>query len=253
MNFAGILRQFMFKSISKIRNLIKRNRMDNRTQEERNAKCEKIIRNHIIWSMGAGLIPIPVADFFAVSAVQLDMIRQLCKQHGVDFKETEGKAVITALVGSGMARLGAGAVKVIPGVGSILGGVTMSILSGASTFALGQVFNKHFQTGGTFLDFDVDRLKKYYQEQFEKGKKVAADLKKEEEMKKKKAESQAKEKAEEEVASKQKAAKTSFEGKDDISMDDVLEKLKELSNLRDQGIISEEEFQEMKKKLVKEF
>ena len=134
--------------------------MDTRNSEERNAKSEKIIRNHIIWSMGAGLIPIPIADLFAVSAVQLDMIRQLCKQYDIDFKETEGKAIITALAGSGMARVGAGAVKVIPGVGSLLGGVTMSVLSGASTYALGQVFKRHFQTGGTFLDFDVDRLRK---------------------------------------------------------------------------------------------
>ena len=44
---------------------------------ERTKHAETIIRNHVIWSMGAGMIPILVADVFAVSALQLDMIRQL--------------------------------------------------------------------------------------------------------------------------------------------------------------------------------
>ena len=224
--------------------------MDNRSFEERNEKCEKIIRNHIVWSMGAGLIPIPVADFFAVSAVQLDMIRQLTKQFNVDFKETEGKAVITALAGSGMARLGAGAVKVIPGVGSLLGGITMSVLSGASTFALGQVFKRHFETGGTFLDFDVDRLRKYYQEQFEKGKKVARDIKKEEEEKKKASKADNGMDANEPSATNETVEEQADE---DVTMDGVLEKLKELSKLRDDGVISDEDYKKMKKKLVDEF
>ena len=60
---------------------------------ERIESADKIIRNHIVWSMGAGLIPVPIADFFAVSAIQLDMVRQMCKLYDVDFKETEGKAV----------------------------------------------------------------------------------------------------------------------------------------------------------------
>ena len=61
----------------------------------------------------------------------------------------------------------------------------MSVFSGASTYALGEVFREHFETGGTFLDFDPGRLKKYYQEKFEKGKKVAQEIREEEERKKK--------------------------------------------------------------------
>ena len=62
----------------------------------------------------------------------------------IDFSEQAGKASITALTSSGLARLGARAVKFIPGVGTILGGVAMGVLSGASSYALGQVFKKHF-------------------------------------------------------------------------------------------------------------
>ena len=198
-------------------------------KSERIKLSNSIIQNHMIWSMGAGLIPIPIADFFAVSAIQLDMIRQMCKVYDVDFKETEGKAIITSLTGSGIARLGArAAIKFIPGIGSIIGGITMAILSGASSYALGEVFKKHFETGGTFLDFDPSRLKKFYDEKFEKGKKVAEKIKKDQEKK-------------EEIIEKTKAK---------TSPPNLVEKLTELAELKKEGLISEEEFEKMKKKLI---
>ena len=70
----------------------------------------------------------------------------------------------------GLARLGARAITFIRSVGSIIGIITLKILSGASSNATGELFKKHFETGGTFLDFNLDRLKKYYDEKFEKGK-----------------------------------------------------------------------------------
>jgi len=92
-------------------------------KELRKENANSIIRNHMIWSMGAGFIPVPIADFFAVTAIQLDMIRQLSRLYDVDFKETSGKAIITSLSGASVARMGSRVIKFIPGVGSILGGV----------------------------------------------------------------------------------------------------------------------------------
>ena len=114
--------------------------------EEKIITANGVIRSHMMWSMVAGLIPVPVADFFAVSAIQLDMVRQLCKIYEVDYKETELKAVVSSLVGSVMAKAGARALKFIPGIGSVIGGVTMAVLSGGSSYALGEVFKKHFET-----------------------------------------------------------------------------------------------------------
>ncbi len=190
-------------------------------------EANSIIKNHMIWSMGAGFIPVPIADFFAVSAIQLDMIRQLAKLYDIDFKETEGKAVITSLTGSGLARLGARAVKFIPGVGSVIGGVTMAILSGGSSYALGEVFKKHFETGGTFLDFDPARLKKYYNEKFEKGKQYARKIRDEQE--------------EVQNVVKTNTHSTSF---------DLVEQLEKIGKLKEQGVLTEEEFEIMKKKVL---
>jgi len=191
-------------------------KVTNKTDE-----ANSIIKNHMIWSMGAGFIPVPIADFFAVSAIQLDMIRQMCKLYEIDFKQTEGKAIITALTGSGLARLGARAIKFIPGVGSILGGVTLAVLSGGSTYALGEVFKKHFETGGTFLDFDPSRLKKYYDDKFEKGKEMAKEVQK-------------KQAEKEEI----------------VTNTNLVDQLKSIIKMKEDGLLTEEEFAIMKKKVL---
>ncbi len=211
---------------------------DTSTQEAKSKHANSIVKNHMIWSMGAGFIPVPIADFFAVSAINLDMIRQLSKVYEVDFKETEGKAVITSLTGGGLARLGARAVKFIPGVGSMLGGVTLAVLSGASTYALGEVFKKHFETGGTFLDFDPSRLKKYYDEKFEKGKQMAREMEKEVRKQHQKATQKA------EVMEEN--GNVTPDSDDDK---DVLTQLEALNALKKDGAITEEEFELLKKKL----
>jgi len=218
--------------------------------KERSDHAETIIRSHVIWSMGAGFIPVLIADIFAVSALQLDMIRQLCRVYDVNFQETQGKAIVTSLTGSTLARMGAGSiVKLIPGIGSLLGGVTVSIFAGASTYALGEVFKRHFQSGGTILDFDPARLKKIYKEKFEKGKKVVQELRN---RKKKKA-------AEKAEATETAAEKTVEEISEDAPLEpqsqklDVIGKLRELADLRDSGILTEEEFDAMKKKLLDKF
>ncbi len=203
-------------------------------KSDRSKHADTVIRNHIIFSMGAGFIPIPVADIFAVGASQLDMIRQLCKVYDIDFQETQGKAVVSALTSSTLARIGAGSLaKAIPFVGSLIGGFANSIMAGASTYALGEVFKRHFETGGTILDFDVERLKKVYQEKFEKGKEVAKDLKEEQE-------AGFKAKAEEPTAPT-------------MPNTGVIQRLKELADLKEAGILTQEEFEEMKRKILNSF
>ena len=217
-----------------------------------NEKADTIIRNHMVWAMGAGLIPVPIADFFAVSAIQLDMVRQISKLHNIDFSETAGKASITALTGSGLARIGARAVKFIPGVGSVLGGITMAVLSGASTYALGEVFKKHFETGGTFLDFDPGRLKKFYDEKFEKGKELANEIKKEQEDEASTIKASTVIVSNEELVESVSKKKVKKKTNDQPTPKDPLSQLQAIAKMKEEGFLTEEEFQIMKKKIFKE-
>ncbi len=228
-------------------------------KDSQSAHANTVIRNHVVWSMGAGLIPIIIADIFAVSALQVDMIKQLCNAYGKDFEHTKGKAYVTALSSSTLARLGARSIiKLIPGVGSYVGGVAVSIFAGASTYALGQVFKAHFESGGTILDFDPERVKKYYQEMFEKGKQKAKQWQDEEvENPSPSVDVTPTNEAEEEIVEAPEKASDSAEPIEDESKieieNDPLAKLQKLADLKDKGIITEEEFIQMKTKLIDSF
>ena len=149
------------------------------SQKERQSL--KTVKNYMWWSMGAGLIPIPVLDLAAIASVQLKMLSDVSKVYEIPFEENRGKALISTLVGFVMERSVAfGSVssllKVIPGVGALAGAPTMALSCGAYTWALGKVFIKHFETGGTFLNFDPEQVKEYFKQQFEEGRKMATGM-----------------------------------------------------------------------------
>ena len=140
----------------------------------------QVVKKYTWWAAGAGLIPFPAVDMAAVTGVQVKMLKDLADIYKVDFPREKGKVAIGALVGgvapTQLARGFLGSViKGVPVLGPAVGGATVPIFAGASTYAVGRVFIQHFASGGTFLDFDPAKVRKYYSEQFERGKKVAAD------------------------------------------------------------------------------
>ena len=240
----------------------KKRKMSTEKDSGRSNHADTIIRNHVIWSMGAGMIPILIADIFAVSALQLDMIRQLTRVYDIDFEETQGKALVTSLTSSALARIGAGSViKLIPGIGSFIGGATVSLFAGASTYALGEVFKKHFASGGTILDFDPDRLRKMYKEKFEKGKKVAKQWEKSakaetgDNFNVPAEEETAPPKAAKDNTAKTEAEKATTTKKSTVAdaTDEIMDKLKKLAELKEAGIITEAEFNQMKQRILDKF
>ncbi|MEZ4464839.1 MAG: DUF697 domain-containing protein [bacterium] len=183
---------------------------------------DAIIRTHVLWATGAGAVPVPLLDLAAVSGIQLDMLKQLAACHGVAYTEQQGKSWLSVLSASLVARIGANALKLIPGIGSLIGGVSMAITSGASTYALGKVASEHFEKAGTFDDLDVEAAKVRYAEAFEEGKKVARE---------------------------QAEASPAAPARED---DDVTSRLERLGALREKGLLTEAEFQAAKKQTLGE-
>ncbi len=155
--------------------------MEKKKENTKEKNIDDILKKHSYWAVGAGLIPVPIVDIAAVTAIQLDMLKQICSFYEMDYSEEQGKAWISALVSSTMssvvARVGASAVKSIPVVGSIIGATSMSIISGASTYALGKVFINHFEDGGTLENLDKEKVKEFYKEKVKEGKDIAKKLK----------------------------------------------------------------------------
>ena len=144
---------------------------------EKKYKADNIIKNHVMFATGAGAIPIPLLDFAGVTAVQLDMMKKLTNLYNENYSENVGKAFIASLTSTSIARMGASLIKAIPIVGTALGVVSMSIMSGASTYALGNVITQFLEKGIGFKDFNEDMARKIYEENLEKGKKIAEELK----------------------------------------------------------------------------
>jgi uncharacterized protein (DUF697 family) len=148
---------------------------------EKEQTAQKVVKNYMWWSMGAGLIPVPLVDLVAVAGVQLKMLAEISKIYGVQFQENRGKALIASLVGyvvPGSLSFGSvgSLLKAIPGVGTLVGAPSMALFCGASTYALGKVFIQHFESGGTFLSFDPAKVKEHFQREFAEGGKIAAEL-----------------------------------------------------------------------------
>ncbi len=150
-------------------------------EELREIKASKIVKRYMLWSMGAGLIPLPLVDTAVLSGVQLKMLVELSKHYQVRFCKNMGKSVIATLVGFTTANSLRGSVltsfmKALPGVG-LLGVVSMPIYSGALTYAIGKLFIQHFESGGTLLTFKPYKVKKHFAKLYKEGQQVASDLK----------------------------------------------------------------------------
>lgn len=152
-------------------------------REETGTNEDSIIRNHILASMGVGLIPVPLVDLIALTGVQLNMLRKLAKIYGVEFFKDKGKHLIASLLGSSVPVTVGGSlsslVKMIPVVGQVTGALTMPVTAGATTYAIAKVFAMHFASGGTFLDFNPETVKAYYAGMLKEGEQqVTEDLEK---------------------------------------------------------------------------
>ena len=70
---------------------------------ESKGRAEAIIADHVIYSMLAAAIPVPVADIAAVTAVQLDMVRGLAEHYSIKYEVERGKAIVLSLAGASAA------------------------------------------------------------------------------------------------------------------------------------------------------
>ena len=144
-------------------------------------KADLVIRNHMLAACAASIVPVPVVDMAAITVVQINMIRKLAAMHGKTFSESSVRNTIAALVG-GVGSQSVGIVagvsiaKAIPVVGWAVGIVALPTIVGASTYAIGRVFLRHFEEGGAIHDISADKMKAYYAEQRDSGKKVVASL-----------------------------------------------------------------------------
>ncbi len=143
---------------------------------------DAIIRKRVYGAIGIGFIPVPLVDFLGLTALQLELIHALTKAYGVEFKKERVKSIISSLCGgiltTASVPLAASLLKSIPVVGFTAGAASISIMGGASTYALGWVFDRHFRKGGNLIDFNTEEAKTYFKDKVEEGKTFIGKIKK---------------------------------------------------------------------------
>lgn len=150
---------------------------ENTTLAVKAAAANDIVNNNIALAMAAGLTPIPWVDFAAITAVQLKLGKELADYYSVDYKEEQVKGTVVALLGAYASTAGATTVatalaKFIPGLGAVIGAVTLPVLAGALTYAVGKVFIAHLASGGTFLSLNAPDVQAGFLREVENGKQM---------------------------------------------------------------------------------
>jgi len=143
--------------------------------------AENTIKNHIIASMSMSLIPVPLVDVSALTATQLSLLQRLCLYYDIPFEDGDLKPLLTALISGATPVLGivgiSSLIKTIPGIGTLAGTASLSVISGTITYAVGQTFMLHFAAGGTLEDLDMQQAKAFFKHELKNGRQFVQTLK----------------------------------------------------------------------------
>lgn len=136
-------------------------------------KADKLITDFSFGSGLTGFIPIPFVDTIGLVSVQRLMIYKLSKIYEVPYSKELAKVWASTLMGgltaSAVSPLLGTAVKLIPGIGTLAGGTSMAVLGSSATYAIGKVFQQHFEKGGTLDNFNPETAQTTLHEALEKG------------------------------------------------------------------------------------
>lgn len=113
--------------------------------KELEKKCHIAIHSATAAAATAGALPIPMSDAVPITAAQIGMIIALGKAFDVTLSEAAAKSI----VGVGLTQQAGRAVasnilKMVPGVGTVVGGVVGATTAAALTEALGWIVADDF-------------------------------------------------------------------------------------------------------------
>lgn len=150
--------------------------MSDVTQEpsKRLEQAHARVRRNVYWALGIGLVPLPLVDLIALTAVQVRMLKQLSDLYGLSFSDGRARTLVWSLVtGVGAAATGtlAGSlIKLVPFAGMLVGTVGVPVVAAALTQAIGDLFIMHFEAGGTLLTFDVEAMRGHFRQEYDRAK-----------------------------------------------------------------------------------
>ncbi len=135
----------------------------------------EIINRYTLFAAGVGVVPSPMVNSVGIAVMEIAMIDELAKNYNFGFptKQALVKAFLSLVFSIGpvyLAMKSKSAVSAIPVVGMVLSAGIYSIAGAISVYAVGKVFQRHFESGGKTLSMDNAFLKKIFKEAYQEGK-----------------------------------------------------------------------------------
>jgi uncharacterized protein (DUF697 family) len=137
--------------------------------------ARETIDTHVMLAVGASMIPSPLVDIVAITGIEVRLIGALARIYGypVPTKLVLGK-LLASLIGS----LGPlyfttkiySTVKAIPLVGHAAVAGLLAAVNGAAVYAVGRVFQEHYESGGLFLSGDPAGIRRLFRLRYHEGK-----------------------------------------------------------------------------------
>jgi uncharacterized protein (DUF697 family) len=143
------------------------------------AKVEEIIKNRSLLSAGIGIIPVPVVNLLSVMAIQINMVQDITRLYNVEVKKSWIKNIISSVLGglatTGLSGVAAGSLVAVPLVGTSLAVLSAPALNGLTTYAIGYMFVRYFESPDGILKTNFKALGDWFKEGFKDGREKLGD------------------------------------------------------------------------------
>jgi uncharacterized protein (DUF697 family) len=144
------------------------------------ARAEEIVKNRSLVAAGIGLVPLPAFNLISATVIQVSMVQSITRLYNIEVKKSWIKNVIASVLGgaaaiglSGAATRGLGAVPVL---GTSLAVLSAPAMNGLTTYAVGYMFIRYFESPEGFLKANVRALGEWFAEGFRDGREKLGGL-----------------------------------------------------------------------------
>ena len=145
-------------------------------------KADACIKNHVIAAMGVALVPSFFIELSGVTGIEVSLIMDLANIYGfpIPNRLIAYKILLSLILTLGplylIIRLRP-AIKMVPVAGQAAYFGLVSFTNAATVYAIGKIFQLHFESGGKLLSKDNSVLRRIFKQQYENGKQRITEYK----------------------------------------------------------------------------
>lgn len=137
------------------------------------AQVQGLIKSRSFLAAGMGIVPIPVFNLVSATAVQITMVQSISRLYNIEVKKSWIKNIIASVLGglasTSLSRWAARGLVAAPLVGTSLAVLSAPALNGLTTYAIGYMFVRYFESPDGFLKANTAALGTWFKEGFKDG------------------------------------------------------------------------------------